>query len=566
MQKVFQTERAFSLGLSATPERDHDPPEDDETEEPVQRSTRACSGQELGPVIFELNYAEAIRLGVLPPFNIVHYGLSLKPPESAQYEKISREIKNLRKELERPGAKGWRSSAGAARKPPRAMPRPAGLIALTAERKRLLFRMEERANAVARILREAFAENPETKAILFHESIDEVMRLFALLRARGLRRGGGAQRVSGEMRATSLRLFRSGAAQVIVSARSLIEGFNVPSADLGIIVAATSSVRQRVQTLGRLLRKSKRGRWIGKASRPARPLRQPDGRRVDLRKGRLGTLRRRGAEPILPLARRGATAPQPAAKAPRSPAPDETAVDEAALRPRETYPGNIDQGLAFTRDTQGTIRTEDGVFIEPHPELVAVLKQLAQGRRPFPRHARPPVCPRAGQDREPAGAASTWAGSALRSPWSSIPRRSWPSATGNRATPIRSPAPSEKPSPSSSATRACSRLKTRGTVRFVPPLPRWPIRKSAQTLSRIQSLPPNRLHERPQGQQSDGHERGPRRLYLGKPGLLRRPCAGGRGGFRLRSLSEYDKSAGSRQHGNPRTGPALTARRSRIRS
>ncbi len=125
-----------------------------------------------------------------------------------------------------------------------------------AERKRILFRMEERARAVARILRDAFAENPDTKAILFHESIDEVMRLFGLLRAQGFAVVAEHSEFPDAMRAASLRLFRQGTARVIVSARSLIEGFNVPSADLGIIVAASSSVRQRVQTLGRLLRKS----------------------------------------------------------------------------------------------------------------------------------------------------------------------------------------------------------------------------------------------------------------------------------------------------------------------
>ncbi|HZK01696.1 MAG TPA: hypothetical protein VFC96_02420 [Anaerovoracaceae bacterium] len=44
---------------------------------------------------------------------------------------------------------------------------------------------------------------------------------------------------------------------VIVSARSLIEGFNVPETDIGIIVASNTSVRQRIQTIGRLLRKGK---------------------------------------------------------------------------------------------------------------------------------------------------------------------------------------------------------------------------------------------------------------------------------------------------------------------
>src|SRR5207245_1937125 len=132
----------------------------------------------------------------------------------------------------------------------------ARLLALTAQRKRLLFQMAERTKATMKILDNTFAENPTSRAIIFHESIEQVMALFSVLRERGFPVVAEHSEFSDSMRAESLRLFRQGVAQIIVSARSLIEGFNVPSADLGIIVAASSSVRQRVQTLGRLLRKS----------------------------------------------------------------------------------------------------------------------------------------------------------------------------------------------------------------------------------------------------------------------------------------------------------------------
>jgi superfamily II DNA or RNA helicase len=117
--------------------------------------------------------------------------------------------------------------------------------------------MTERTKATVKILSEAFAANPTTKAILFHESIEQIMALFESLRAEGFPVVAEHSAFPDSMRAESLRLFRHGAARIIVSARSLIEGFNVPSADLGIVVAASSSVRQRVQTLGRLLRKSR---------------------------------------------------------------------------------------------------------------------------------------------------------------------------------------------------------------------------------------------------------------------------------------------------------------------
>src|SRR5205085_4971027 len=57
------------------------------------------------------------------------------------------------------------------------------------------------------------------------------------------------------VRETGLELFRKGIARIIVSARSLIEGFNVPAVDVGIIVASSRSVRQRIQSLGRMLRR-----------------------------------------------------------------------------------------------------------------------------------------------------------------------------------------------------------------------------------------------------------------------------------------------------------------------
>lgn len=476
MQKVFQTERAFSLGLSATPERDQDAAGDEdlagdakeEGSEPVEFSDSVL-GRELGPVIFELNYAEAIRLGVLPPFSIVHYGLSLMPDEAVAYEKVSREIKNLRQELERPGRQGlalirWcRSKAGAGN------PAAGRLIALAAERKRILFRMEERGNAVARILREAFAENPETKAILFHESIEEVMRLFALLRAEGFAVVAEHSEFPEQMRATSLRLFRQGAAQIIVSARSLIEGFNVPSADIGIIVAASSSVRQRVQTLGRLLRKSKARDGSEKHAvlhvlYATKTVDELIYEKADWEQF-VGAERNRYF--LWPDVEQGA--PQPADKAPRSPALDENAVDLTTLRPRETYPGNIDQGLALTRDTQGTIRTDEGHFIEPHPELLAILKHSHKGAGRFR------VTPARRFVNELQKTETGWRGvylGQLSSPISlvtvceaDLPEHDW------------------KPGDAYPLTRACGETvsvlqrdprllatKSKGQVRFVPPL------------------------------------------------------------------------------------------------
>ena len=493
MQKVFQTERAFSLGLSATPERENDPnPDDDSLDDSEEESApvdfaETVLGQQLGSVIFELNYADAIRLDILPPFQIVHYGLSLKPHENVQYERVSREIKNLRDELERPGRKGlglirWCRSRAAA-----SNPAAARLIALSAERKRLLFRMEERSAAVGQILRAAFAENPETKAILFHESIQEVMRLFALLRESGFAVVAEHSEFPDSIRATSLRLFRAGTAQIIVSARSLIEGFNVPSADLGIIVAASSSVRQRVQTLGRLLRKSQAENGTEKhavlhvlyASKTVDELiyEKADWEHF------VGAERNR----YFLWSDVEQTAPLPVLKAPRSPAPEETAVDESTLRPRETYPGNVDQGLAFTRDTQGTIRTDDGAFIEPHSELSVVLKHSLKPAGRFR------VTPARWFVLELDKTDTGWRGVYLGRLTSPITV----AASREEEPPERDWTPGELYPLTRATGKAFSVLqrdprllatKTRGQVHFVPPLEAVPDPSKREALSRIQSF------------------------------------------------------------------------------
>ncbi len=380
MQRVFETPRLASLGLSATPERDDD--HDDVEENTPSQAAQNVLATELGPVIYELNYATAIREGILPPFTVEHYGLSLQPPEAQRYDRLSREITDLRRVLETGTRRGlallrWCRSKAAAKNP-----QAAQFVALTSQRKRLLYQMEQRRAAVLRLLREAFQENPQTKAILFHESIEEVMALFELLRHQGCPVVAEHSGFSDALRAESLRLFRQNTARVIVSARSLIEGFNVPSADLGIIVAASSSVRQRVQTLGRLLRK---GPSTGGARKNARLCVLYADKTVDeMVYEKADWARMIGAERNLYFRWPEVDSTEPALRTapPRRPPLSEQEIDPNSLRPGENYPGDTDEGTLYCVDTQGTVCDERGRFIEPHAELQEILtRQLKAGGR-----------------------------------------------------------------------------------------------------------------------------------------------------------------------------------------
>lgn len=377
MRNVFRTGRLGSLGLSATPERDDAPGEDTETDSegadadaPVE-SGDVVLGAELGAVVYELDYAEAIRRGILPPFRVLHHGLPLVGDERVRYDRVSREIRELRTELEGGRRKGvallrWCRSKAAA-----SNPKAARLVGLTAERKRLLFRTGGRARAVLKLLEEEFRANPEARAILFHESIDEVMRLFSLLLRAGYPVVAEHSDFSDDVRAESLRLFREGTARVIVSARSLIEGFNVPMADVGIIVAASSSVRQRVQTLGRLLRKGRREG--GEEKRAAMHVLYTAGTVDELVYEKADWDTFVGAERNEYYLWTGAEERVRAPGPPRRPSPGEEAILPESLSPGGQYPGRADDGEQFSVDTQGTIRDEGGSLARPHPELVAIL-------------------------------------------------------------------------------------------------------------------------------------------------------------------------------------------------
>ncbi|MBA4190588.1 MAG: hypothetical protein C0467_21590 [Planctomycetaceae bacterium] len=377
MRNVFRVGRLASLGLSATPERDDSSAEDVDSDAEAENREGPTDfkdtvlGTELGSVVYELDYAEAIRRGILPPFRVVHHGLPLEGPEVVRYERISREIRELRTELQSGRRRGvellkWCRSKAAA-----SNPKAARLVGLTSERKQLVYRIRGRSKAVIRLLEEEFRLNPEARAILFHESIDEVMRLFALLLAAGYPVVAEHSGFADEMRAESLRLFREGTAKVIVSARSLIEGFNVPLADVGIIVAASSSVRQRVQTLGRLLRKGRRDDGGEKQAAMHVLYAASTVDEMVYEKADWDTFV--GAERNEYFRWDQEEVRVRAPGPPRRPSPEEESILPETLTVGGPYPGRSDDGEQLSVDTQGTVRDEGGRLARPHPGLAAIL-------------------------------------------------------------------------------------------------------------------------------------------------------------------------------------------------
>jgi superfamily II DNA or RNA helicase len=357
MSQVFKAQRRWSLGLSATPEREDD---DDAGYD------ESMVGQEVGPIIYEFNLADALREGLVPKFTINHYGLPMNPVERAKYEGLSRSITDSMSKLR--SHRDSRSSGGDffswARNVATRNQGEIGVIAMrfvsdTSKRRELLNHMDSRHEAVQKLIEQEFALNKDARVILFHESIDEVMRLYLRLRDLGLPVIAEHSELPGSIRETGLDLFRRGAAQIIVSARSLIEGFNVPAVDVGIIVASSGSVRQRIQSLGRVLRRH-RGKDGEEKTSCIHVLYAKDSSEEHIYR-KVSWDETTGVEQNRYFLWDMEKQPVEQEGPPQTPFPTEMQVDAQSLEPGAVYPGRY-EGIELSCDTQMNVFNNDNQY------------------------------------------------------------------------------------------------------------------------------------------------------------------------------------------------------------
>lgn len=251
--KIFQSSPQYTLGLSATPETE----QGDDSVPSDQAYATSEVGKALGPIIFEFSLRQSLAAGLLTPFEVWHVGLPLNADENQIYARLSREISELRRDLQAAFRRSrssqsfipWCQTQAA-----RGSGDAARFIGMANERKRLIYRAESRADLTIRILRAA-TQDSQRKAIVFHEAIEEIDRIFLAALEHRIPAVLEHSKLPQGIRTGNIDAFRRGIARAIISAKSLVEGFNVPSADLGIIAASSGSVRQRIQSLGRMLRR-----------------------------------------------------------------------------------------------------------------------------------------------------------------------------------------------------------------------------------------------------------------------------------------------------------------------
>lgn len=248
--RVLTTPARFRLGLSATAERE----DIDEDGLPVEYDDHVL-GQLLGAIVYKFDLRAAREIGWLPKFTVNHHAVELTPEERRRYDEISRRIDDLSDSLRAVGvesrlARSLMSRDGEVGQLARSY---VGAVSL---RKDLLYRASER-RRVTELLARSLLERPLIpRVLMFHERIDQAAELYESLKSDFPSLVSVEHsRLSDSQRESAIEAFSSGSAALLVSVKSLIEGIDVPEADVGISVASSASVRQRVQALGRVLRR-----------------------------------------------------------------------------------------------------------------------------------------------------------------------------------------------------------------------------------------------------------------------------------------------------------------------
>ena len=212
---------AATLGLSATPERQYDD------------GYKQFLEPYLGHCIYSYTYADAYKDGVIVPFKLFNAKFKMSAVESREYDLISKRIATLM-------SKGLTDADDQ-------------IKALKLKRSRVTWNSFMRVPLTTKLA----LDHRGDRQIIFHESVEKSTEILNLLLDKGVRATIYHAGLTGVVRRENLRLFKRGYYSVLVCCRALDEGLNVPETTIAIIACSTSSDRQRIQRLGRVLRHSK---------------------------------------------------------------------------------------------------------------------------------------------------------------------------------------------------------------------------------------------------------------------------------------------------------------------
>ena len=245
-KNVDENVQFYTLGLSATPET----------------VNFGAITAPLGPKIFHYGFDKALRDHVISSFLLFSVRLEFTKDERFEYSDMSEQLSVYLARLydAHPELKNMTTGRFFARlhkiasQDDESDSAARSFLTMSYKRKTLCHMASERPLCALSIVK---ALPANSRIILFCERIQAADELYDHLSALFPGQTGlYHSKITDAARRHMLESYKNGNLRLLVCCRALDEGLNVPSTDAGIIVSASMSARQRVQRLGRMLRRS----------------------------------------------------------------------------------------------------------------------------------------------------------------------------------------------------------------------------------------------------------------------------------------------------------------------
>jgi superfamily II DNA or RNA helicase len=228
--KVLEHKFLYKIGLSATPDRED--------------FKHWKIYQAFDYHIYKYDIKQALDDDVLNKFEFYDIILELDKDDRMKYDELSIAIATLMRSV------GSFESFLAL---PASDPRKARLMGLISGRKEIIWANKKKLDVVARLCKQYTAE--DNKIIVFSQFNKVTNNLYYYLGSEGLKSAVFHSGIKQEERKKALDDFTAGKFKILLSTIVLDQGMNIPSIDVGIILAGNSTERQTIQRLGRCLRK-----------------------------------------------------------------------------------------------------------------------------------------------------------------------------------------------------------------------------------------------------------------------------------------------------------------------
>lgn len=237
----------FSLGLSATL--------------PSGQAQKYLTSV-LGRKIYSYEIAQASALHTICQYNIFHIGLSFKHEENTEYQEMTERLSHLYRMLlkahpflrDMNQKERYEQLRVLTEDKNRKIAEAASLyIKLSYKRKSLVCLASARISCTCDLIEKL---PDKEKILIFGERISQAEELYHLLQKKYQEKVGRYHSQMGQQANQNvLNRFRDGNIRILIACKSLDEGVDIPDATVGIILSGTSVQRQRIQRLGRIIRK-----------------------------------------------------------------------------------------------------------------------------------------------------------------------------------------------------------------------------------------------------------------------------------------------------------------------